>query len=141
MLGAALLIVAVFAGGYAVANQPGGSASAPRLRLVLRGTSFAPRARATLDVWHPRDGNLPIALSVVGLPTLPRRLYYEVFLVHDGRPLGSAGAFRVKTPSRLFTLTMNAPFALRKGDSWVVTRERAERDAGTPVLRSVYPQA
>jgi Anti-sigma-K factor rskA len=139
LLAAALAIAAVFIGGYAVANQQGGgkSASTALERLVLKGTSRAPGAHATLDVWRPVDGNWPMTLRVAGLHKLPPRTYYEVYLVRGGRIVGSCGTFRVEG-SHSVTLTLNAPYPLEQGDSWVVTRQGAGgAEPGTPVLRPV----
>jgi hypothetical protein len=139
LLAAALSVGAVFAAGYAVADHRGGgnAEAAPPETLALHGTSQAPHARATLDVWRPRDGNWPMTLSVVGLPKLPRHTYYEVELVRHGRFWGSCGTFRIERPSRALTLTLNAPYQLEKGDSWVVTRASPAGEPGTTVLRPV----
>jgi hypothetical protein len=139
LLAAALSIAAVFVAGYAVAdhrNSP--SAAAPPRTLALQGTKLAPHARATLEVWRSRSGNWPMTLSVVDLPRLPRHTYYEVYLVRDGKPWGSCGTFRVKDDSRAVTLTLNAPYSLKAGDSWVVTRTGAGGgEPGRTVLRPV----
>ncbi len=124
LLAAALSILAVFAAGFAVADHRGGSAKTDRsaATLALQGTKEAPHARATLEVWHARSGNWPMTLTVKGLPKLPRHTYYEVYLVRNGKPWGSCGTFVVSKPSQPLTLTLNAPYALRNGDSWIVTR-------------------
>jgi hypothetical protein len=140
LLAAALSIAAVFAAGYAVADHRGGgstSVSPPRT-LSLRGTSIARGATATLEVWHPEAGNWPMTLSVTGLPKLPRGTYYEVYLVRDGKPWGSCGTFRVAGGSSApVTLRLNAPYSLRPGDSWVVTRAAPGSEPGKTVLRPV----
>jgi hypothetical protein len=128
LLAAAVSIVALFAAGYAVGNQNGGkSASSAVERLVLKGTSSAPGAHATLEVWHPVHGNVPMTLSVAGLRKLPPHSYYDVYLVRDGQvePWGVCGTFRSGGSSRTVTLNFSAPYALQKGDSWVVTRPGA----------------
>jgi hypothetical protein len=142
LLAAALSIVAVFAAGYAVSSsrQSGTSAGATGVAktLELKGTRLAPNAQATLEVGKPLDGNWPMTLSVIGLRKLPPHVYYEVYLVRDGKPWGSCGTFRVANSSQAVTLTLNAPYKLRKGDTWVVTRP-APHDAepGQTVLRPV----
>jgi hypothetical protein len=139
LLAAAISIAAVFVSGYAVGDHPGGSAprdAVARTR-ALRGTSVAPNARARLEVWHARSGNWPMTLSVVGLPKLPPDTYYEVDLVRDGRPWRSCGTFRIASASHAVTLTLNSPYALRKGDSWVVTRQALGREGGVTALRPV----
>lgn len=129
---------AVFVLGYAVAGRGGRIAArkAVARTLVLRGTSVAPHARARLEVWHARGGNWPLTLSVVGLPILPSRTYYEVDLVHGGK-WESCGTFRIAGASDAVTLTLNAPRAIWKGDSWVVTRQVRGREGGVTVLRQV----
>ena len=141
LLAAALSIAAVFAAGFAVANHRGGGSGKTVLApetLALKGTAITPRARATLQVWHARSGNWPMTLSVVGLPKLPRHTHYEVYLVRNGKPWGSCGTFRVAGSSRAVTITLNAPYALRKGDSWIVTRPGpAGGEPGKTVLAPV----
>lgn len=143
LLAAALSILAVFAAGYAVANQRSGGngTSAALERLVLKGTSNAPAAQATLDVWRTTaDGNVPMTLSVVGLRKLPPHSYYDVYLVRDGRvqPWGVCGTFRVAGSSRVLSLNFSAPYPLQKGDSWVVTRPGpGGTEPGRTVLRPV----
>jgi hypothetical protein len=130
-------VALVFAAGYAVADhrRTGGAAPAAAT-LGLKGTRAAPRAHARVEVWNPRAGNWPVTLSVAGLPRLPPRAYYEVFLGRGGA-WASFGRFRVTSPSKSLTLTLNAPYRWRKGDSWLVLREISGRDTGTPVLRSL----
>jgi Anti-sigma-K factor rskA len=141
LLAAALSVLAVFAAGYAVSNQRHGNgtaAIAPVAQLALKGTSFAPKARATLDVWKQQSGNWPMTLSVVGLPRLPQHTYYEVYLVRNGRPWGSCGSFRISGSSGgALTLRLNAPYALQPSDSWVVTRAAPGGEPGKTVLRPV----
>ena len=105
--------------------------------VALTGTTVAPHARARLEVWHARGGNRPLTLNVMGLPKLPPHTYYEVDLVPSGQPSESCGTFRVASASEAVTLTLNAPHALRTGDSWVVTREVQGRKGGVTALRQV----
>lgn len=134
-----LSIAPVFGLGYALGDQRGGNApgNAVVRTVVLSGTSVAPRARARLEVWRPRRGNSPLTLSVVGLPKLPRHTYYEVDLVHGGKRPESCGTFRIASASHAVIVTLNAPLAPRKGDSWVVTRQAQGRERGVAVLRPV----
>ncbi len=135
LLAAALAVAVAFAAGYAVGNERSpGSAAKPAAILTLRGTRLAPHARATLELWPARAGNWPMTLSVVGLPKLPAHAAYEVYLVRDGRPWAPCGTF-VTAGSGPLTVTLNAPYRLRRGDSWVVTRPQAGREPGGTVLR------
>lgn len=140
LLAAALSAVAVFAAGYAVANNRGGSqaAGAPVAQLALKGTPLAPQASATLAVWRQQRGNWPMTLSVAGLPKVPLGTYYEVYLVRGGKPWGSCGTFRIVGSSRgPVTVTLTAPYSLRPGDSWIVTRAKFGGEPGRTVLRPV----
>jgi hypothetical protein len=137
LLAAAVSVVAVFAAGYAVSSQRGGKSQQALEVLDLKGTPVARSATASLEVWRPHDGNWPMTLNVAGLPKLPQRTYYEVFLVRNGQILGSCGTFRVAGPHAV-TVTLNAPYPLEHGDSWVVTRHGAgEAEPGKTVLRPV----
>lgn len=139
LLAAALSVAVVFFAGYAVRGG-GSSAKAPNpaQSLRLKGTSALPKARATLEVWKARDGNWPMTLSVVGLPKLANHGYYEVYLVRNGHPWGLCGTFRGAGSATALTVTLNAPYSLHKGDSWVVTRPTASgSEPGRTVLSPV----
>ena len=129
LLAAALMVLLIFFGGYAVGNGGGGGKSANQavIKQALKGTSIVPQAQGSLEVWSSQDGkNWPMTLSVVGLPKLPPHTYYEVYLLRHGKPWGSCGTFRVSgSPGAATTVTLTAPYSLRKGDSWVVTRPGA----------------
>jgi hypothetical protein len=142
LLAATLTVVAVFFAGYAVSGQRTSKSVSPSPAQVisLRGTKLAPRARATLEVSHAQGRNLPMRLSVAGLRRLPPHVYYDVYLVRNGRvePWGLCGSFVVDAPSRVLTLKFNAPYGHEKGDSWVVTRPGpSSEEPGKTVLRPV----
>lgn len=142
LLAAAIAVSLVFLGGYVVAG--GGSSSSRQVRPVfaqaLQGTALVPHAAGTLEVWDSSAGNWPMTLKITGLPQLPQDKYYEVYLVRDGKTWGSCGAFRVtrSRSSDVVKVTLTAPYTLRKGDSWVVTRPgRGGAEPGRTVLRPV----
>jgi hypothetical protein len=141
LLAAALAVVVVFFAGYTLGGNGGGSHSHPSLlSQALQGTRLVPHAQGTLEVWNSRDGhNWPMTLTVVGLPQLPARTYYEVYLVRHGKLGGSCGLFRVGGSSQdPVTVTLTSPYQLRPGDSWVVTRPgRGGMEPGPTVLRPV----
>jgi hypothetical protein len=136
LLAAAVAIVALaFLGGY-IAGNGGGTASAEVLKLT--GTRAAPHAFASLQV-EPVDagGNWPMRLSVTGLPKLSGHSYYEVFLVRHGKPYAPCGSFKVAV-DRATTVQLNAPYRLRDGDTWVVTRQMpGSHEPGAVVLKPV----
>jgi hypothetical protein len=142
LLAAALSVALVFLGGYAVGNRGGGSTSSsgPLWKaLALKGTSLVPHAQATLQVWQSDTGNNePMKLAVDGLPKLPGNASYEVYLFRNGRIGGQCGSFTIKNTSGSATVTLNSPYSLRPGDSWVVTRPGAGgAEPGQTVLRPV----
>jgi hypothetical protein len=138
LLAAAVALSLIFLGGYAVGNERGNSKSTTAVNLKLAGTSVLPNAQASLEVWHRRDGNWPMTLSAVGLPKLAPDNYYEVYLIRDGKLAGSCGTFRVTNPKRAVTVTLNSPYTLEKGDSWIVTRPGPGGvEPGKTVLRPV----
>jgi hypothetical protein len=136
LIAATLGTVLVFLAGYAVANRGGGGHSAV-ITQALKGTKRVPQAQGTLQVWDSEAGNWPMTLTEVGLPTLAPHTYYEVYLVRDGKPWGLCGTFRVVgTPEQPVTVSLTAPYTLRKGDTWVVTRPgQRGTEPGTTVLR------
>jgi len=137
LLAASLAVVgAVFLAGYVTGNGHGnGLASGRTLSLV--GTKAAPGALASLRI-QPVDaaGNWPMEISVTGLPKLPQHGYYTVFLVRNGKPLAPCGFFVVSARDSGTKVWLNAPYSLRDGDSWVVTKQTpGDENAGPVVLR------
>jgi hypothetical protein len=137
LLAAAVAVVlAVFLGGYAVGNGKKSATVTPVATLTLHGTTAAPRAEASLELLPLRGGNWPMTLSVTGLPALSGRSFYEVYLVRDGKPWASCGTFVVRKSSSATVVTLNAPYRLHPGDSWLVTKQTADAAGpGPTVLR------
>jgi hypothetical protein len=130
---AVIVLLLAFLGGYIAGNDRTLSGHV----LSLRGTTLAPKANASLRIEDvDAAGNWPMELAAVGLPKLPQKGYYEVFLVRNGKPFAPCGAFLVKNGGAAVSVRLNAPYRLRDGDSWVVTRQQAgDNGAGPVVLR------
>jgi Anti-sigma-K factor rskA len=138
LLAAAIaVLVGAFVAGYVSGNGGGTSATPSEQVLKLAGTSAAPQAFASLEIEpHDSAGNWPMKVSVTGLPRLPQRQYYEVWLVRHGQIFGSCGSFVVGGPNGTTSVYVNAPYRLKPGDSWVVTRwTPGSGNAGPVVLR------
>ena len=91
-------------------------------QIVLDATADAPRsARMVIDVL-PRDdaGNWPMAADVRGLPPLPSGGFYEVWMTRRGELKASCGRFVVDERGQAQDVWLNAPYALRGYDRWVV---------------------
>jgi hypothetical protein len=138
LLAAALsVIAAIFLAGYIAGNRGGGLAAAKTVQ--LRGTTAAPNALASLVVQDAdAAGNWPMRLTATGLPKLPARGYYAVYLTRNGKPLLPCGVFVVRSEHGAVSVQLNAPYRVRSGDSWVVTKELpGDHGAGQIVLHPV----
>ena len=137
LLAATIVVLAVaFLAGYISAGSGGGVANAEVMK--LGGTQAAPAALASLQI-RPEDsaGNWPMRLSVTGLPKLGAGSYYEVYLMRDGRPWAPCGSFKVSTKEAT-VVDLNAPYHLKHGDSWVVTRQTpTSKEPGMIVMQPV----
>ena len=128
---AAIVILCAFLAGYITGNDNGPSGRA----LTLRGTALAPKAEGKLRLETPDPaGNWPMTLAVRGLPKLPARGYYEVFLVRKGRIFAPCGGFIVKNATEPVSVQLNAPYRFKPGDSWVVTRQIPGANEAGPVV-------
>jgi hypothetical protein len=137
LLAAALTVCALaFVAGYISGNGKGNELSAGRT-MSLVGTKAAPGAFASLRI-QPADssGNWPMRISVTGLPALPPHGYYTVYLMRSGKPFAPCGTFVVSGRAHGVSVWVNAPYQLRKGDTWVVTKQMpGHREPGPIVLR------
>jgi len=138
LLAAAIAVLALaFLGGYLAGNHGGELAAAQTLQLA--GTSLDPSALASLQIAHADEaGNWPMKLDVTGLPKLPSHGYYAVYLVRNGKIYAPCGTFLVAGTTGGTSVRLNAPYRLRHGDTWVVTRQLAgHHEPGAVVLRPV----
>jgi hypothetical protein len=130
---AVVVLIVAFLAGYITGNRgtPGGRI------LSLAGTTQAPRAEAKLRI-EPADaaGNWPMTLAARGLPKLPAKGYYEVFLVRNGKIFAPCGGFVVPGGKTAVSVKLNAPYRFESHDSWVVTRQLIGlRQLGPVVLK------
>ena len=120
LLAAAIAVAVVFLGGYVVGNR-GAGGNAPATVMQLSGTKAAPGALASLRIGEEdAAGNWPMELSVTGLPKLPAHGYYVVYLVRGGKPWAPCGTFAAAGTQHGTVVRLNAPYELRKGDTWKV---------------------
>jgi hypothetical protein len=137
LLAAALCVLAlVFLGGYVAGNRGGGLASSRTVQ--LHGTAAAPGALASLKIQTADSaGNLPMTLTATGLPQLGPKDYFEVYLYRNGKIFAPCGTFVAKPGTENAVLvTLNAPYELEPGDTWVVTQHAWDAPgAGKIVLR------
>jgi len=128
---AAVVLLVAFLAGYITGNN-----GSPSGRLLsLSGTAEAPRAEAKLRI-EPADaaGNWPMTIAARGLPKLPPKGYYEVFLVRDGAIYAPCGGFVVPGGETAVSVELNAPYRFEKGDTWVVTKQLPGRRGAGPVV-------
>jgi hypothetical protein len=134
LLAAALVILALaFIAGFVAGNSGDGLTGSHTLK--LQGTRQAPGALASLVITNADTaGNWPMQLSVTGLPKLPQHGYYEVFVTRNGKPWAPCGTFVVKSATGAVSVRLNAPYELRRTDSWVVTKQLPGHHETGPVV-------
>lgn len=128
---AATIAVVAFLGGY-VAGFSRNDFESTR-QVSMQGTAAAPGARALIKLGAADEGgNWPMVVTVRGLPRLSGRVYYQLFLTRNGKPIAPCGDFNVKAGTT--TLEFTVPYSLRRFDGWVVTRRDPAKDGPGPVL-------
>jgi hypothetical protein len=126
VVAAAAVALAAFGGGYLAGHASREPAFAIDFVLPLHGTPAAPEARASLEVGVIDEaGNWPMRMTIRNLPVRPGGGRYELSLTRDGKIAASCGVFTVHGDKTVVFL--NAPYKLRRYDSWVVTRENSSR--------------
>jgi hypothetical protein len=122
LIAAALVVLGItFSVGFSTGR---GSVAKPIATIGLSGTKAAPHAQGTIDVLKAVSGNWPMTLTVSGLPPVAAPEYYYVYLVRDGKARAPCGEFVIsKRSSHSLTLNLNAPYSLKNGDTWIVTRK------------------
>ncbi len=138
-LGAAMALAAAiatiaFLGGY-IAGYSHSTFDVNR-QVAMNGTSAAPGARGVIKLGKPDTaGNWPMVVTVSGLPRLPKRGYYELFLTRKGKPVAPCGTFTVDSGATDMKFTV--PYSLRRYDGWVVTvQDPGRREPGPVILRT-----
>jgi hypothetical protein len=138
LLAAAIAVLAVvFVAGFAVGNSGNGLVGTHTVKLV--GTKQASGALASLVIDNVDEaGNWPMRLSVTGLPKLPEHGYYEVYLWRHGKAVAPCGVFIVAGKAGAVSVHLNAPYHIRNGDTWVVTKQLPGDNGVGPVV--LHPQ-
>jgi hypothetical protein len=140
-LAQALALAAVAALGVGLAiglAVAGDEAGFDAVRSVeMHATPAAPEAVSLLEVGEAADdGNIPLRLVVTGLPRLPPRGYYELWLTREtgGRQvrIASCGTFTVEGDRT--EVLLNAPYRLRDSPGWIVVKKLAGQSAEPVVL-------
>jgi hypothetical protein len=105
----------------------------------MRGTQLAPNAAATIKVGtEDKAGNVPMVVHVRGLPKLPARGYYTLYLTRKRRPVVSCGTFTVEGRTQPTTVQLSVPYTLRRYDGWVLSRERPRGPHPGPVVLTTF---
>jgi hypothetical protein len=98
----------------------------------MRGTALAPNATARIEVARPdRGGNVPMLVHVRGLPRLPARGYYTLYVLRNGKPVVPCGTFNI---SGRATVAFTVPYRLTPSEEMVVARERAGGKHPGPIV-------
>jgi hypothetical protein len=119
-LTAAAATTAAFAVGYDL-GQGGGGGFEQVFTRTMRGLSPVANASATIAVGkREQGGNWPLRMTVRGLPRLPRRDWYQLYLTRHGKPDVLCGAFQA-TGGHITHVQLNAPSDLDEYSGWIVT--------------------
>jgi hypothetical protein len=129
---AAAIALVTFLGGYLAGyNRTGFEVTR---QVAMHGTSQAPGAEGVIKLGDPDDGgNSRMRVTVRGLPTLPERGYYELYLTRGGKRI-PCGGFNVGGGST--TLEFSVPYDLTGDDHWIVTRWDRDSAAQPPLLKT-----
>jgi Anti-sigma-K factor rskA len=131
---AAAIATIAFLGGYLAGYRH--STFDVDQQVAMRGTSGAPGASGLIKLGKRDDaGNWPMVVTVRGLPRLPKRGYYELYLTRKGKPVVPCGSFTVDSGATNVKFTV--PYSLRRYDGWVVTvQDPGKREPGPVILRT-----
>lgn len=116
----------LFGIGYAIGGRD--SPDEPVQTIAMTGS--AGRSASIALLAPDEAGNWPMRLEVSGLPALPAGQSYTLWLTKNGALAESCGSFVVGEGTT--KVPLNAPYRLRKFDSWVVVQTGTTR----PLLRS-----
>ena len=128
---AAAIAVIAFLGGYVTGFRH--SSFDSKREVPMHGTSVAPSAQGVIKLGkQDKAGNWPMVVTVRGLPSLPERGYYELFVKRDGILL-RCGNFNVKAGTT--SVDFSVPYTFERNDGWIVTRwRRGEHEPGPALL-------
>lgn len=128
---AAAVAAAAFGVGYLVGNHgtPEYAAAGPPIPMH----ALASGAATASIVIGERDavGNWPLLVKVSGLPQLPKKQWYELYLTRKGKPAAYCGSFSVNETGRT-TVRFSVPYHLNRFDGWIVTT--SVKQPNRPVL-------
>ena len=120
---------AAFVVGYLVANIGGSSEDHVAVSIQMKPAAAGPaHSAAVIDVLDSGEGgNIPLNLTVSGLPKLGEGGYYELWLTREvgkaQKRIVSCGTFVASGADQRFVVALNAPYRLEEGKpGWIVTR-------------------
>jgi len=128
-LAAAIALVA-FVGGYIAGFRHDGFAAQYSVPMHS-ATGAAASAKIKIGT-RDSHGNWPLRLEVSGLPKLKDGGYYEMYLTR-GKHSWTCGTF-AGGGRETVKVRLTAPYNLKRGDGWIVTREFMGRPAPGPTV-------
>ena len=104
-------------------NSNSTSMSAERV-VKLHGTKLDSNALATIELGKKdTNGNWPMLVRVTGLDQLPEGGYYDLYLMHNGKPVALCGIFNVGQGETIVRLSASYDLTHFDKNGWVVTRQ------------------
>lgn len=129
------LAAVAFAAGYFTGKREFSSEHT----VAMRGTTLAPNAAASIKVGtEDKAGNVPMVVSVRGLPKPQGRGYYTLYLTRERKPVAPCGTFTVEGAGKLASFQLSVPYTLRRFDGWVVAREQPRGRHPGPVVLTTF---
>jgi hypothetical protein len=126
-------VVAAFGLGYLAGDSRSDESLQVENTVALTGSGAA---AGEIDIGaRDRDGNLPMVLTVRGLPKLGGGDYYRLALTKGAKPIVTCSTFNVGGRQET-ALNMLAAYDLEGFDGWMVTLWHARTHDETPVLWS-----
>jgi hypothetical protein len=128
-LAAAIALIA-FVGGYIAGFRHDGFTA--RYSVPMRSATGSPASAEITIGTRDSHGNWPLRLEVRGLPKLKHGAYYEMYLTRGKQRL-TCGTFTTGG-QKTVKVRLNAPYDLKRGVGWIVTKELPGRAAPGPVV-------
>ena len=100
----------------------------------LHGAGAAKAATVVVRVGkHDSTGNLPMLVTVEGLPRLSHDGYYTLWMTKHGKRLVACGSFNVRGGNAETTVRMSVGYSLGRFDGFAVTRYHHQGHTETPI--------
>ncbi len=109
--------------GFVVGDRKSGTFPAEGSPIAMHPVSGGAAHASVLVGNRDEVGNWPLLVHVSGLKSLPKGVWYELYLTRGDKVVAWCGAFSVKKTGRT-TVRFSVPYRLKDFDGWVVTTSK-----------------